>query len=91
MKKYRVSYYVENEAQIKGLEPHNNITECEMTEAENELDAIYNIAYWLREQAAENDDVNYIELNDDTAKVSLFNFDDKCFEHYYNFKAEEIE
>lgn len=88
-REYRVEYYVSDKDVIDGIKPHNGISECEFTEAENEEDAIYNIVYWLREQAAESDEVAYAEIEDKI--VRFFNHDDECFEEYEVFRAELVE
>ena len=89
MREYRVEYYVSDKDVIDGIKPHSGISDCEITEAENEEEAIYNIVYYLMEQAAEVDEVKYAEIEDKI--VRFFNHDDECFEEYEVFKAEPVE
>lgn len=89
MREYRVEFYVSNKDVIDGIKPHDGISDCEFTMAEDEEDAIYNIVYWLQEEASQSDAVDHVEIEENI--VRYFNDEDECFEEYEVFRATPVE
>ena len=51
MKEYKVNYVVDNEEVISGQEPYNEITDCEIIQAESKDEAISFFIDWVIDQS----------------------------------------
>lgn len=90
-KKFRVSFLTDNEAQVKGYEPHSTIRNTVESEIEAETPeeaTIFAIDYMC--EGIRNNGFR-AEEDYENETVTVMDDDDNIVERYYWFKAEEEE
>ena len=98
MKEYYVDWINEDQEQIEGRKPHNDIkSDGELTEAETAEEAVENIRQWILDQVAgwTDEDGNYYEWEaEETDDGDIIIWDiggeiKKLIAAYINFRVKE--
>ena len=97
MKEYYVDWINEDQEQIEGRKPHNNIrSDGELTEAETAEEAVENVRQWILEQVSSWTDANgnYYEweVEEDNGDIIIWDIggeERKLIAAYLDFRARE--
>lgn len=97
MKEYYVDWINEDQDQIDGRKPHNDIrSDGELTEAETVEEAVENVRQWILDQIAgwtdENGDYYEWEAEEDNRDIIIWDISGegrKLIAAYLDFKARE--
>ena len=97
MKEYYVDWINEDQEQIEGRKPHNDIrSDGELTEAETVEEAVENVRQWILDQIAgwtdENGDYYEWEAEEDNRDIIIWDIggeSKKLIAAYIDFKARE--
>ena len=94
MKEYYVDWINEDQDQIDGRKPHNDIrSDGELTEAETVEEAVENVRQWILDQIAgwtdENGDYYEWEAEEDNRDINISGEGRKLIAAYLDFKARE--